>query len=330
MSAIRRHFASFVQTVCCTVTLGTYPLALLAQQYPAKGVRIVAPFPAGGGADLNVRRLADRLNKKWMQPVIIDNISGAGGGVAAVAVAKAKPDGYTLLFATHPILAINQFLYDKLPFDPEVDFVPVVQLSETPNILLTNPALAASTVAELIALAKARPRTLNFGSGGVGTSVHLAGEMFKAAAGIEIVHIPYKGSAPAISALIGNEIQLYFDTSTSAIGHIRGGRIRGLAIASMTRLPVLQDLPTFDESGLHGFVATLAYGILTPAAAMPIVISALNRDINSVLSDPDYRKQMVESGVNPIGGSPEHFRAFLASERKKWGELTKKLGIKPD
>lgn len=328
MYASKTHFGFRLSTAFCSVVLLAFTVTSVAQQYPARSVRIVLPFPAGGGADLNVRKLAARLNARWGQPVTVENVPGAGGGVAATAVAKSRPDGYTLFFATHPIFAVNPFLYDKLPYDPEGDFIPVVQVSETQNVLLVNPSLQVTRVSELIALAKARPGTLNFGSGGVGTSIHLAGEMFKATAGIDVVHVPFKGSPPAIAALMSNEIQFTFDGSTSAIGRIQGGRLRGLAIASMTRLQVLPDLPTFDESGLRGFVAGVTYGILVPAATPPALVSTINHDVNLALRDAEFRKQMTDLGVNLIGGSPEQFRSFLASERKQWGPLIRKLDIK--
>ena len=306
------------------------PLCGHAQEFPVRAVRIIAPFPAGGGTDLNVRRLAERLSKMWGQPVVVENIAGAAGGVAAASVARAKSDGYTLFFVTHPIIAINPALYDKLAYDPDKDFAPVVQVSETPSLLLVQPGLPARNVAELIALAKSRPGTLNFGSGGMGTSLHLAGELFKAAAAIDISHIPYKGTAPALTALVGNEIQMFFDSSSSAIGHIRGGRVRGVAIASLARLPALADLPTFDESGLRGFTSTLAHGILAPAATPPAAITAVNRDVNITLKDADYRKTMSDLGVSLSGGTSGEFRAFLAAERQKWAGLIQKLGIKAE
>jgi len=305
-------------------------LPVHAQDFPVRNVRVIAPFPAGGGTDLNVRRLAERLTKLWGQQVVVENIAGAAGGLAAVTVARAKPDGYTLFFVTHPVIAINPALYDKLAYDPDKDFAPIVQVSETPSVLLATPALQVATVSELIALAKARPGTLHFGSGGMGTSLHLAGELFKSAAAIELTHVPYKGVTPALTAMVGNEIQLLFDSSSSAIAQIRGGRVRGIAIASLARLPALSDVPTFDESGLRGFTSTLAHGLLAPAATPVAVISAVNRDVNAILKDADYRKLMGDLGVNLVGGTANQFRAFLATERKKWAGLILKLGIKAE
>jgi len=313
---------------CCIATFAASAAESLAQQFPAKPVRFVAGMAAGGGADLNVRRLADRLSKMWRQPVIVQNMAGGAGNLAAVAVAEATPDGYTLLFASHPIFAVNPILYDRLPFDADRDFVPVVLVSKTPHVLLVHAALPAARLSELIALAKERPGSLNFGSGGLGTSIHLAAELMKNRAGVELTHVPYKGAAPAVTALIGGEIQLLFDSSMTAIGHIRGGRVRGLVIASMTRAAALPDLPTFNESGIPGFEAGVAHGVLVPSSTPAAIVSALNRAINATLNEPEYKKQMAEFGVELVGGSAGSFQAYLAAERKKWTEIIRKQGIK--
>lgn len=296
--------------------------------FPSQPVRIVAATPPGGAADVNARRLADRLSKTWQQPVIVQNLSGGAGNVAAAAVAEATPNGYTLLFAAHPVLAVNPLLYDKLPFKADRDFTPVVLLSKMPHVLLANMTLPATTVPELIALAKARPGALNFASGGAGTSIHLAGELLIDAAGIDIRHVPYRGGAPAVTALIGGEVQLLFDATATAIGHLRGGRVRGLAIASRQRSAVLPDIPTFDEGGLRRFESVIAHGVLVPAKTSDAMVATLNRVINDTLQDPDYKKQMTDFGADLIGGSAKEFRAFLAAERTKWGNLIRKQGIK--
>lgn len=315
--------------IACAIALpGIYATQARAQEYPAKTVRIVAPFPAGGGTDLNVRRLAEQLSKLWGQPVVVDNVAGAAGGVAAVSVARSKPDGHTLFLITHPILAINPLIYDKLAYDADKDFSAVVQVSETPSILLVTPSLQVTRVSELISLAKAKPGALLFGSGGVGTTLHLAGELFKASAGVDITHVPYKGGAPAVVALIGNEIQLFFDSSSAALRHMQAGRVHGLAIASLHRLSAAPELPTFYESGLKGFVSTLAHGVVVPAATSSPVVAAINRGVNTALRNPDYRKLMTDDGIDVVGGSPEQFAQFLVNERRKWGPLVQKLGVK--
>lgn len=301
-----------------------------AQEYPARTVRIVAPFPAGGGTDLNVRRLAEHLSRLWGTAVVVDNVAGAAGGVAAVTVARSKPDGYTLFLITHPILAINPLIYEKLAYDADKDFAAVVLVSETPSVLLVNPSLQVTRISELISLAKTKPGALLFGSGGVGTTLHLAGELFKASAGADITHVPYKGGAPAVVALIGNEIQLFFDSSSSALRHMQAGRVSGIAVASMNRLSAAPDLPTFNESGLKGFVSTLAHGVVVPAGTSGVVVAAINRGVNTVLKNPDYRKLMSDDGIDVVGGSPEQLARFLLNERRKWGPLIQKLGIKAE
>jgi tripartite-type tricarboxylate transporter receptor subunit TctC len=311
--------------LCATVIIA---MSAQAQQFPTKAVRIVAPFPAGGATDINVRRLAERLNKLWGQPVIVDNSAGGAGISAAITVAKSKPDGYTLFFITHPIVSINPLLYEKLPYDADKDFSPVVEVTETPSVLLVSPALQVANVAELISVAKAKPGALSFGSGGVGTTLHHSGELFKAAAGIDIVHVPYKGGAAALTALMSNEIQLSFDSAPSALRQMQGGRVRGLAVASVNRLQAAPMLPTFVESGLNGVVSSLGNGIVVPAGTPSGIVASINNAVNSVLKNGEYRKQMIDDGVQVMGGSPEQFAQFLTNERKKWQVLIQKLGIK--
>ena len=290
---------------------------------------MVAGMAAGGGADVNARRLAQMLNKILKQNVLVENVAGAAGNLAAQTVTGAAPDGLTLLFASHPIMAINPLLYERLPFNPD-QLVPVAQVSQTPHVLLVNAGLPAANLTELVSYAKGKPGVLNFGSGGTGTSIHLAGELMQSVAGITLTHVPYRGAAPAFTALAGNEIQLLFDSSTTAIGHLRGGRVRGLALAGPQRLSVVPALPTFNESGLPGFEAGVGHGILVHAGTPPERIAALNRAVNTALADVDYRKQMADLGVVLVGGTPEHFRTYLAGERKKWSDIIQKRGIKVD
>lgn len=301
--------------------------AAFAQTYPNKPLRMVAGMAPGGGADVNARRLAQMLGKLVNQNVLIENIAGGAGNLAAQTVAGAGSDGHTLLFASHPILAINPLLYERLPFNPD-QLTPVVLVSQSPHILLVNTALPAASVAELVRYAKSRPGALNFGSGGTGTSIHLAGELLQSMADITLTHVPYRGAGPAFTALLGNEIQLVFDSSLTSVGHVRAGRVRGLAVASSARLSVVPELPTFSESGVAGFETGVGHGILANAATPGDRVAALNRAINAILLDGDYRKQMADLGVVLVGGPPEQFAQFLASERRKWGDLVQKRGIK--
>ncbi len=299
-----------------------------AQEFPSKPVRIISPFPAGGGADIAARRLAERLLNRWKQPVVVQNIAGAAGNLAAAATATSEPDGYTLFFASLPILVTNPALYGNLPFNADRDFAPVILVSDTPHILLVNAPFPAASLPELIAYAKARPGKVNFGSGGQGTSLHLAGELLKTRAGIDIVHIPYKGTAPASAALLGDEIQMVFDSGASALGQIRGGRVRALAIASRSRAAVLPEVPTFDEGGIANFYSGVPHGVFVRSGTPAAVVMALNRVINAVFQEPEYRKQAAQSGINLAGGDPQQLTAYLAAEKKKWLPIIQSQGIK--
>ena len=280
----------------------------------------------GGTGDLNARRLADQLKAQLGQSIVVENRAGGGGNIAAQSAAAATPDGYTLLFASHPIFAVNPLLHDKLPFKLG-DFKTVILISKTPHVLLVSNAVPAKTLAELQVYAKTRPAGLNFGSGGVGTSVHLAGELLKSRTGMNLVHVPYKGASLSAVALTSNEIQMLFDSTMTAVGHIRGGRAKGLAIAHTARSTVIPELPTFAESGLPGFEAGVSHGLLVPAATPPNIVSMLNRAINDVLSDAAYRKQMADVGVELVGGTPQSFLEYLNTEYRTWAEVLRKLDL---
>ena len=299
-----------------------------AQHYPTKPVRMVAPFAAGGGADLAARRLSERLSNSWKQPVVVHNIAGGAGNVAAVAVAAGEADGYTLFFVTLPIFVTNPLIYSKLPFDPDRDFTPVILVSETPHILVVSAASTMHKLSDLITLAKARPGKLHFGSGGQGTSLHLAGERLKSVTGIDIVHVTYKGAAPAITAMLGDEIQMLFDNSSAALGHIRGGRVRGLAIANKARATALPDVPTFDENGIADFYSGIPNGIYVRAGTPAAIVAAINRTINKVFEEADFKKQHAAIGTILLGGTPQQLTAYVVAERKKWQPLIEKQGIK--
>lgn len=329
MTRMRNRISARCIAVAIAAALALPAHYAIPQDYPSKPVRMIAGMAAGGGADANARRLAQMLNKILKQNIMVENVAGAAGNLAAQTVTGTGADGYTLLFASHPIIAINPLLYERLPFNPDL-LVSVALVSQTPHILLVNPSVPASKLSEFLGYAKTRPGTLNFGSGGAGTSIHLAAELLQSVAGITLTHVPYRGAAPAFAALVGNEIQLLFDSSTTAIGHIRGGRVRGIAIASFARLPVVPELPTFDESGLRGFEAGVGHGILVHAGTPADRVTILNRAINNALADVEYKKQMADLGVVLVGGTPEHFRSYIAAERRKWGEVIQKRGIKVD
>jgi tripartite-type tricarboxylate transporter receptor subunit TctC len=300
--------------------------AMPADTFPNRPLRFVSAMAPGGTGDLNARRLADQLKAHLGQQIVVENRAGAGGNIAAQTAAAATPDGYTLLFASHPIFAVNPLLNDKMPFKLG-DFATVALISKTPHVLLVNNALPVTNLGDLISYAKTRAVGLNFGSGGVGTSVHLAGELLKARTGMNLVHVPYKGAALSVTALVSNEIQLLFDASMTAVGHIRGGRAKALAIAHAHRSPVVPELPTFAEIGLPGFEAGVSHGLLAPAATPAAIVARLNHAINTVLNDATFRKQMAESGVELVGGTPKQFLDYLNAEHKLWSEVVRKLNL---
>lgn len=294
--------------------------------HPTRNVRMMVPFTPGGGSDLHARTLGMALSTLWGRSVVIDNRGGAGGGVAASAVASSEPDGHTIFFATHPILSINPELYRKLSYDAEKDFAPVVKLGETALMLMVNPSFPAKTVAEMIRHAKEKPGTLNFGSGGPGTTQHLSAELFRGLADIEVVHVPFKGGALASAAIMGGQIQFQFDSAFPGMRFMQSGKLRGLAVTSKKRLPMLPDMPTMAET-LPGYESVLGYTIVVPVATPKGIVTSLNRDLNKVLADTAYRKELESRAIYLDGGSPEDLRAWLAAERKKWGALIRKLKL---
>ena len=297
------------------------------QQYPTKPIRIVAPFPPGGTADFLARLLADKVAQTWGQQVIVDNRSGAGGVIGTDIVAKATPDGYTLLMSAigH---AANPTLYEKLPYDTLRDFAPIVLVADVPLIVVLNPKVNASSVKELIALARAKPGQLNFAAGGVGASSHWAGELFRSAGKIEWNTIQYKGGGPALLAVLGGESHLMFSPMPSSINLLKTGRLKGIAITSPKRASQVPDIPTIAEAGLPSYEFQGWYGLLAPAAVPQPILTKLNRDFNAALEDPTARSAMTASGAEPLGGSREAFAQFLRREVGKYAKVAREAGIR--
>jgi len=306
--------------------LALTPLAAQAQAFPTKAITIIVPFSAGGTTDILARVLGQFMSKDLGQPVIIDNRAGAGGNIGTQLVARAAPDGYTILMGTVGTHAINQSLYPKLAFDPIKDFAPLTRVALVPNLLVANPAQPFKTVKELMAYAKANPGKVTFGSSGSGTSIHLSGELFKQMAGVDIQHVAYKGSAPAVNDLLGNHIAIMFDNMPSAIGHVKAGKLRPLAVTTAQRSPALPDVPTIAEAGVPGYEATSWFGLLAPAKTPAPVVARLNASILKALADPDVKKKLLEQGAEPAGETPAQFAAFIASETVKWGKIVKQSG----
>ena len=302
-----------------------------AQSYPAKPMRLVVPFPPGGPLDIMGRGIAQKLQEAWSQPVVIDNRPGAGGGIGADLVAKSPGDGYTLLMGAVSTHAINPSLYAKIPYDPQKDFVPVALVAQVPNVLVVNPALPVQSVKELIAYAKANPGSLSFGSGSTGSTGHLAGELFKTMAGVDMVHIPYKGGAPAMQDLLAGQTQLMFDNLANALPQVKAGKLRAIAVTTVARAPSVPELPTIAESGLPGFDLTTWFGIFAPAGTPPEVVAKLNAEIAKALSAKDLAERLAAMGtVPPENNTPERFAAFVRSEAAKYARVVKDSGARVD
>ena len=304
-------------------------LPVLAQSYPTKPIRLVLPYPPGGGTDVIARPLAQKLTEQLGQQVIVDNRGGAGGNIGMEFVAKSPADGYTLLFALTAQYAVNPSLYPKLPYDPVRDYAPISLLANAPYLLVVHPALPAKSVAELVALVKARPGQLSYSSSGNGSGAHLAGEMLRSLAHVEIVHVPYKGAGPAMPDLIAGQVQLSFITYTAAGPHIKTGRLRALGVTTAKRSPTLPDLPAIGET-VAGYDSAVWYGFAAPAGTPPEIVSKLNTEVLRVLAAPDFRSRITLEAVSPIGSTPEEFSSFMKSEIVRWAKVVKDSGAKVD
>jgi tripartite-type tricarboxylate transporter receptor subunit TctC len=316
-------FAALALTLACA--------DVSAQSYPTRPIRLVVPYPPGGPLDITARAIGQKLSEAWNQPVVVDNRAGAGGNIGADLVAKSAPDGYTLLMGAVATHAINPTLYSKIPYDALKDFAPVALVAQVPNILVVNPAVPAKTVRELIDLARARPGYLNFGSGSTGSTGHLAGELFKTMAGVQMVHIPYKGSAPAMADLLAGQVQLMFDNLASALPNVKAGKLRALAVTTLARSPAMPDLPTIAESGLPGFDLSTWFGLMVPAGTPPEIVAKLNAEIVRALNMKDMRERLEKMGAEPpVNNTPEHFAAFIRSEATKYAKVVKDSGARVD
>ncbi len=293
-----------------------------AQSYPDRVVRVVNPFPPGGSVDIIARLLAQKLSENLGQQFIVENRAGAGGNTGSETVARSTPDGYTLLFTAPGPLAINQTLYrNGLPYDPVKDLVPIALVGTAPIVLMVNPGVPANNVQELIALAKAKPRQISFASAGIGSTNHLAGEMFKSMANVEIIHVPYRGAGPAMADLVGGHVQMFFDLMPASLPQIQGGTVRPLANAGATRAFALPNLPTVAEQGLPGFDVSSWYGFVAPAHTPARVVARLREETARILNQPEVVARMHELGAEPGKLFGPDFAAFLHAEIKKWGEI---------
>ena len=316
----------------CAVSLfalvGFSPLAPAA--FPDRPIRLIVPFPAGGSADFMARGMAQRLAAELGQQIIVDNRGGGGGAPAAEAAAKAPADGYTLFFATMGTLVINPAMYPKLRYDPLKDFAPISLTHLTPRVLTVHASVAAKNVAELIALAKAKPGQLTYGSAGSGSSSHLAGALFASMAGVEMLHIPYKGSAPLLTDVLAGRLDMTFDSYTVYDEHIKSGRVRALGVTTPTRMAALPAVPTIAEAGLPGYDISNWLGLLAPASTPKEVIATINTALGRVMAAPALKQQLAVLGIEPVFGTPEEFTALMRAELPKWAAIVKKSGATAD
>ena len=301
-----------------------------AQAWPAKPIRYIVPFAPGGTTDILARTIGDKLAIALGVPVIVENKPGAGGGVGAAETAKAPADGYTLMGGTISTHAINAALYSSLPYDPVKDFVPITMIARVPNMLVVNNEIPARNVAELIALMKANPGKWSFASSGNGTSQHLSGELFKSIAVVEMQHIPYKGSPPALQDVMGGQVSMTFDNITTAWVLAKAGKLRALAVTTAKRSPVAPDVPTLAEAGLAGYEIGSWQGVFAPAGTPSVIVRRLNAEIVRIINMPDVRKKLLDLGAEPVGDSAEDFATFVKAEVGKWGDVVRKSGAKVD
>jgi tripartite-type tricarboxylate transporter receptor subunit TctC len=296
-------------------------------QYPVKPIHLVVPFAPGGSTDIFARLIAERAQGALGQPVVVENRAGAAGNIGGEAVARAAPDGYTLLMATTGVMAINNALYRNMTYDAAKDLEPVLFVASITNVLIVPPDFPARSVAELVAAAKKAPGSLSFASSGAGSSTHMSAELFKALSGTDILHVPYKGSGQALPDLMSGRVTMMFENAPGAVGHIRSGKVRALAQTGARRSPSLPDLPTVAESGVPGYESLSWSGIAAPAGTPRAVIDRLNRDLNAVLALPEMRQKLAEQGAETIGGPPEAFASHIRAEREKWSRLIREKNI---
>jgi tripartite-type tricarboxylate transporter receptor subunit TctC len=316
----------FLQLAAGAAALPAVSRSASAQAYPSQPIRIIVGFAAGSGSDIFARLMAQWLSERLGQSVLIENRPGAGGNIGTEAVVKAPPDGYTLLQWV-PANAVNNSLYEKLSFNFLRDIAPVAGTARAPYVVVVNPELPVKTIPELIAHAKANPGKLNFASAGVGTGIHMAGELFKLTTGVNMVHVPYRGAAGAMTDLIGGQVQLMFDTTAASIPHIKGGKVRALAVTTATRSALLPDLPTVAET-VPGYEASGPFGLGAPKDTPPAILEKLNKEINAVLADPKAKARLADLGSEPLTGTPAEIGRMLAAESDKWAKVIKAANIK--
>jgi tripartite-type tricarboxylate transporter receptor subunit TctC len=319
----------FLITLALIGSIVAQPLTAHGQDYPTKPIRWVVPFPPGGAMDVIARTLGQKMSESLGQQLVVDNRPGAGGLIGSDLVAKAAPDGYTMLIVSVG-QAVNPSLYPKVPFDSIKDFEPVSLVAIVPNVLVVNPSVKANSVTDLIALAKARPGKLTYASAGNGTSIHLAGELFAEMAKVDILHVPYKGSGPAVTDLIGGQVDLMFDSITSAKPHIEAGKLRALGVTTAKRSSALPEIPTISESGVKGYEMSPWFAVFVPAKTPKPIVERLHSEISKAMKLPDVQARFAAIGAEPVGSTPGELAAYLKAETERWTKIIRERGIKAD
>ncbi|UOB05909.1 Bug family tripartite tricarboxylate transporter substrate binding protein [[Acidovorax] ebreus] len=318
-------------SACLMATALAFSGAASAQNnYPNRPVRVIVPFPAGGTTDIVGRLVAERLQAALGQPFVVDNKSGASGNIGVGETVRSAPDGYTLVLGAPQTLTINPQLFTNMSFNPQKDLAPIAVIASVPNVLLVNNKVPVNNAAELVALAKANVGKLSYGSTSIGSTPHLSAELMKSMTGTNILHIPYRGSAPAMQDLIGGQIDILFDQLASALPHIKAGTVRALAVTTLKRSPSAPDLPTLDESGIKGFDSEGWFGLLAPANTPRPILERINAEVNKALATPEFRERLAKVGAEPVGGSIESFRDRISAESQRWGRVIKFANIKAE
>jgi tripartite-type tricarboxylate transporter receptor subunit TctC len=322
----------WIARILTVLALGAITIGPVAAQdaYPNKPIRLIVPFVAGGGGDILARLVMNRVATELGQPIVFENLAGAGGNVGSLAATRATNDGYTLLYGTNGTLAINQTLYKKPGFDPLVDFQPVGQLTRIAAMVVVRPGLPVTSMADLVKLLKANPGKYTFASAGNGTTSHLAGEILKASTGAAVVHIPYRGGAPAMTDVVGGQVDMMIDVMPNTVPQVKGGRLRGLAVTTATRVSTWPDMPTVAESGVKDFDVSAWDAIVVPAGTPPAVVNRLNAAIRASLADPELRRQLLDRGSEVAPGTPQALGAFVKTEIERWGQAVKRSGAQVD
>jgi tripartite-type tricarboxylate transporter receptor subunit TctC len=321
---------TLLQGLAAAGTLPTFAVAFADDKYPSRPITLICPYAAGGNADQRSRQFGRFISAALGQPVVVDDKPGAGGNIGTEAIAKAKPDGYTIGMGNFAPLAVNPTMFKKMNFDPQKDLAPIALIERGPLVLMVNPASPYKSVQDIVAASKAKKGGLSFASGGLGGSHHLSGELFKSIAGIELTHVPYKGGAPATTDLMGGQVDMMFEQMYSAAPNIRAGKLRALAITSKTRSPLFPDLPTMVEAGVPGFEVQNWQGLVAPAGTPPAIVKVLNDAVNRGLADPAIRKLLLDQGNELGGGTPEQFAALIKVEGARWGKLVREAHIQPE